>query len=160
MSTRIISDSTKHIVINQENITITHEVQIVINQSISSIREAARREHRCSMNNYRLCGGDCSTCPWATDGFMVNIDLLPEHNKQIVSHDNPEDTVLNRITLSNIYQYADSIVSNGGEILKLYCEMGFVTEEIASHIGIHRTTVTRRLNHILESLRANSEMFL
>ena len=61
----------RYVKINHELIPVTEDVYLAYNRPKEKERFMARRDGKCSQEDYRICSGDCATCPWQQEGHRM-----------------------------------------------------------------------------------------
>ncbi len=146
--------------VNGEKVAVSHEVYRTIRQENNSVHYQARTEFRCVQENYAQCWGDCQNCRWHTNGRMETISLMVEDRAiTLVSSQDVESEVLSRLTMEKVYAVADTVVPQGGQILRLRFEENLSNREIADRLGICHGTVDYRLKKLIQYFRENAKKY-
>ena len=61
----------RYVKINHELIPVTEDVYLAYNRPKEKERFMARRDGKCRQEDYRICSGDCATCPWQQEGHRM-----------------------------------------------------------------------------------------
>ena len=149
-----------YLYVNGEKVTVPHEVYRMIRQENRKIRYQVQMEFRCAQENYAHCWGDCQSCPWYTNGRMETFSLMLEDRaNELVSSQDVESEVLSRLTMEKVYAVADTVVPQGGLILRLRFEEELSNREIADKLGICHGTVDYRLKKLILYFRKNAKKY-
>lgn len=132
----------RYVKINHELIPVTEEVYLAYNRPKEKERFIARRDGKCRQENYRVCSGDCATCPWQQEGHrMMSLHkvLGSECEKETPAMDPTtpsfDDLVADRLILEHLYQWLDTVVPDGARVFKLRAE-NYTEREICQELGI------------------------
>ena len=132
----------RYVKINHELIPVTEEVYLAYNRPKEKERFMARRDGKCRQEDYRVCSGDCATCPWQQEGHrMMSLHkvLGSECEKETPAMDsntpNFDDLVADRMILEHLYQRLDTVVPDGARLFKLRAE-NYTEREICRELGV------------------------
>ena len=149
-----------YLYVNGEKVTVSHEVYRMIRQENRRIRYQAQMEFRCAQENYAHCWGDCQACPWHTNGRLEPFSLMVEDRaNMLASSQDVESEVLSHLTVEKVYASANTIVPQGGQILRLRFEENLSNREIAALLGIGHSTVDYRLRKLIRYFRDHLKLF-
>lgn len=152
-------------IVDGKKVALTYEQRKGYNEMINQNRRYARDFGLCGQADFRKCSGDCGTCPYKKEGAFVYMDdrerFADGFSKGRFAPSNPaatpEDLAVGSGTWDWLYREADKMVKRGREILYLSMEEGLSAHQIASRIGIAKSTVVDRLNRLLEFIRENRD---
>ena len=132
----------RYVKINHELIPVTEDVYLAYNRPKEKERFMARRDGKCRQEDYRICSGDCATCPWQQEGHrMMSLHkvLGSECEKETPAMDsntpNFDDLVADRMILEHLYQRLDTVVPDGARLFKLRAE-NYTEREICRELGV------------------------
>lgn len=158
--------SSHHITINGQPVPLTDELQKLFNKEINDARNRARREHSCTCTNPSDCHGDCGLCRFHTQGIVLSTDderygdgFSTGVNRSVRRTPTPEEVFMARESLAAVMRTAAELAENGDTILMMKAE-GLSEYQIASKLGLPRTTVQRRLNKILKVLNEHRSDYI
>lgn len=140
--------------VHGERVIVSEEVYKTICSHNNHYRFKMRCEQRCLQTNYACCEGDCQRCRYHVTGKINGLDTVTAGKTWFMDSgiDIEADFILKE-TMLMAFQIAESSVTDGAEILRMYIEEGLTYREIAAIMGIHCSTVGWRINRILNVLR-------
>ena len=125
------------IYVNHVPVQVSQEIADFDRKYRQNQRYYARRDGKCGTSDFRCCTGDCGHCPWVRDGFNMlsfekafgstpgcddgieqpSIANIPDTRASLV-----EDIVADRDLLDRLMSRLDSIVPDGGQIVRMLTE--------------------------------------
>lgn len=156
----MVTDESKYRVVLGQRVNVSTEIDKAFSKSIVQMRDCMRKEKRCAAPDFRYCSGDCSGCPWSTNGLTVCLDLIHEESTFFMSTHSTEDEAINRETIRTIYNFAGERMKQGDLILQLHFEEGLTSSEIAIRTGLCESTVNYRLTVVLRAIRKCRDLFM
>lgn len=163
-------------IINGEKIYLNPEQQKAWDSMKNTTRNYARKIGACGQPDFRKCEGDCELCPWHRQGFVLSTDhedfnegsTRRSESGAVKQPAEPvsasaESLALTRITLENIFRYADETETNGAEILRRHFECPedpTSGRKIAEALDMAPSTVNDIIRRLLKHIRENRAQFL
>ena len=154
-------EQSKHyLIINGQKVTISADVEKALINEIGRVRKKARARNECGQVDFQKCRGDCLRCPWHQVGTVYSIDSASEQFiSRLVSEEDVEEAVLQKLTMSKIYAFADMSIPDGGEILHKRFEEQMTLRDIAAEMDLQLTAVARKLNRLIRLIQENKNLF-
>ena len=150
-----------YLTVKDAKIPVSREVYQLVRQQNNHIHYIARKEFRCSLPNFAKCSGDCFNCQWQLNGMVESYSSLrQDHLSHMSSKENTEEKAILAITREQIYECADSLITDGALILRLHIEEGWSFRCIAKRLGVSSTIVFKRFKKTINYLQKNKEKFI
>ena len=134
----------RYINVNHELIPVTEEVYKAFTRPNEKERFFARRDGKCGQSNYKLCSGDCASCPWQQEGhrfISMHKAFGPELERETPDINNAspsfDDVVADRFLLEELYRQLDELIPDGARVFQLRAE-NYTEREIAQELGSPR----------------------
>lgn len=152
----------RYINVNHELIPVTEEVYKAFTRPNEKERFFARRDGKCGQSNYKLCSGDCASCPWQQEGhrfISMHKAFGPELERETPDINNAspsfDDVVADRFLLEELYRQLDELIPDGARVFQLRAE-NYTEREIARELGIKaQSTLNYRIKKMDAFIRAH-----
>lgn len=155
-------------------VPVNKDVFDLIRRDKENQRYRARRDGKCGTSNYHLCHGDCGHCKWVREGYnmlsldkafsastngeneddLSSIESIPDTNASLIT-----DIVADRDILDRLVRKLDSLVPNGGKIVRMLME-GYTDRQMTKALKLPRqSTLNYRKRKVQQYLREHWDDF-
>ena len=148
-----MSEKTRYITIDGEQIAVTEEVYRAYKRPLWSDRKRRERAGRCRSSEGRRCTKDCRLCPESRDGNALSLDRLIEDGLEPADPFDMTEAVEENQLREQLRSAIRSLSAQERELLDDLFYAGMTEREVAAKLNLSQKTVNKRRHKVIEKLR-------